>query len=420
VQKVAPAEASIPAPAASAGRLADLALVRIAIAARGIARGELVGDLASLANPHAPASRLRGAVDRAIEALSGAGLVRAGPAGLQATGAGTAAAAAFLGAADHLPRSWSQVRDVWLVAKALGWQRPPSRRAAGLETPAGLRTAVLAHAYGLQIKGTATPAQLRTALAEAALETAFGEGSTWLAGKLRLSARAGRLLAGQLLAKPRDFATDGQLIAALAAEGVGATAADPASLRRAVLRRLLATSARPARGKRPLRRPERAPAKAGPRPALQAGAPAPAPPAEGARPVPPPAPPPAPTTEAPGRPGPAAEAPPPAPPPPPAAAPPLDLPGFAMEVRRCAAGEAQGWSGDRKAYISHVWRTMRETRPEWGLSEHEFKYLLAEAHRSGQLALANADLKDESNIKDVQESAVVYRNAVFHFIRVDA
>ena len=46
--------------------------------------------------------------------------------------------------------------------------------------------------------------------------------------------------------------------------------------------------------------------------------------------------------------------------------------------------------------------------------------MLAEAHRSGQLALANADLKDKDNIKDVQDSAVVYRNAVFHFIRVDA
>jgi hypothetical protein len=66
-----------------------------------------------------------------------------------------------------------------------------------------------------------------------------------------------------------------------------------------------------------------------------------------------------------------------------------------------------------------VWRNVRDTRPEWGLSEIEFKHLLAEAHRSGQLALANADLKDESNIKDVQESAVVYRNAVFHFIRVE-
>ncbi len=416
MQRVAPAEASTPALAGSIGRLADLALVRIATAGRGIARSDLVADLASLANPHAPASRLRGAVDRAIEALSGAGLVTAAPAGLQATDAGFAAAAAFLGAPGDLPRSWIQVRDVWLIAKALGWQRPPSRRAAGLETPAGLRAAVLAHAYELQIKGMATPAQLRKALADAALESAFGEGSTWLAGKLRLSARAGRLLAAQLLGKPRDFATDGQLIAALAAEGVGATAADPASLRRAILRRLLGASARPTRGRRSPRRLQPARARVEPRPPLQEAAPASAPPAEAARPVPSPTQGTAPATRAPVTPAPAAAAPPPAP----AAAAPLDLPGFAMEVRRYAASEAQGWSGDRKAYISHVWRTVRLTRPEWGLSEHEFKYLLAEAHRSGQLALANADLKDESNIKDVQEFAVVYRNAVFHFIRVDA
>jgi hypothetical protein len=45
--------------------------------------------------------------------------------------------------------------------------------------------------------------------------------------------------------------------------------------------------------------------------------------------------------------------------------------------------------------------------------------MLAEAHRTGQIVLANADLKDKSNIKDVQDSAVSYRNAVFHFIRID-
>ena len=94
--------------------------------------------------------------------------------------------------------------------------------------------------------------------------------------------------------------------------------------------------------------------------------------------------------------------------------------GFAHEVRQHAEARAQGWPGNRKAYISHVWHRLRERRCEWGLSEIEFKCMLAEAHRSGQLALANADLKDESNIRDVQDSAVTYRNAVFHFIRVDA
>ena len=88
-------------------------------------------------------------------------------------------------------------------------------------------------------------------------------------------------------------------------------------------------------------------------------------------------------------------------------------------MRRHAGDKAQGWPGNRKAYISHVWHTVRERRPEWGLSEIEFKCMLTEAHRAGSLALANADLKDNSSIKDLQDSAVVYKNAVFHFIRVD-
>ena len=96
-----------------------------------------------------------------------------------------------------------------------------------------------------------------------------------------------------------------------------------------------------------------------------------------------------------------------------------DLAGFAQEVRRHATTRAEGWPGNRKAYISHVWHVMREKRPEWSLSEIEFKCMLIEAHRAGSLALANADLKDNTNIAQLQESAVVYKNAVFHFIRVD-
>jgi hypothetical protein len=387
--------ASNSAGAGGTDRFANLVLVRIASEARGIARSEIAADLASLANVRAPQSQWRAAVDQAIEPLASAGLVADAPAGLKASEAGATAAATFLGVPGDLPRSWQQVRDVWLVAKALGWQRAAARRLAGLETPGGLRAAVLAHAYGVQLKGAATPAQLRRALAEAALKGAFGDGTAGLAGKLRLSARAGRLLAAQLLMKPRDFGTDAQLVAALAAEGAGAAAADQAALRRAILRQFLGASEWPARARRTPRRASPPPAKEEP---------APFPPAADAPPVPTPA------------------LAPPTPPPVPAPLPaePPDLSGFALEVRRCAASEAQGWSGDRKAYISHVWRTVSATRPEWGLSETEFKHLLAEAHRSGQLALANADLKDQSNIKDVQESAVVYRNAVFHFIRVDA
>ena len=73
-----------------------------------------------------------------------------------------------------------------------------------------------------------------------------------------------------------------------------------------------------------------------------------------------------------------------------------DLTGFVQEVRRQAARHAQGWPGNRRAYISHVWRHVREQRPDWGVSEIEFKCMLAEAHRAGHVALANADLKDSS------------------------
>jgi len=95
------------------------------------------------------------------------------------------------------------------------------------------------------------------------------------------------------------------------------------------------------------------------------------------------------------------------------------LASFAREVRQLAEARAQGWPGNRRAYISQVWQLVRERRCEWGLSEIEFKCMLIEAHRAGSLALAHADMKDSSNVAELQDSAVVYKNAVFHFVRVD-
>jgi hypothetical protein len=292
-----------------------------------------------------------------------------------------------------------------------------------LTTLDGLRAAILVAAYGLQIKGVPTPARLRQALAAIALRKAFGgETAAAVAGKSGLPARASRLLAAQLMDKPRDPGTDRRLVSALAIQACTATGGDLAALRAAVLRRSFAIP-ESAPHARTDRKPGAAPVTAGQAPTPQqqpASAPVNGAPA--------------------GRPldlqdvarevrrlattlkerlkpqtddghASAARA---------STDRPLDLPGFALEVRRCAASEAQGWSGDRKAYISRVWRSLRERRPDWALSEIEFKGMLAEAHRCGQLALANADLKDESNIKDVRDSALIYKNAVFHFIRVDA
>ena len=109
------------------------------------------------------------------------------------------------------------------------------------------------------------------------------------------------------------------------------------------------------------------------------------------------------------------------PPPPPIASPQTrpSLEAFALDILSLAAPVAEGFAGNRKAYISRVWRAVQLARPHWGFSEMEFKAMLADAHRSSRLVLANADLKDERDLRDVHDSAVSYRNAVFHFVRVD-
>jgi hypothetical protein len=355
-------------------RLRAIVLVRIAVAGRSVTRACVADDLAPFVSHRLAAARWRSLLDQEIDALAAAGLIVANDTGVGAGPAGIARAAIFLGLKGSLPRTWDDVLGVRLLAKALGLERESGKRLTALATPDGLRAAIVQRTFGLKIKGSATPSRLRSGLAAVALARAFGnQFKAEHADKLGISARAGRLLAGQLARKPRDFGTDSRLVAALAAEQVGATQPSLAALRVAVLRRYLDGAEKPA--SLPRRPAEKASA---PRPRLVEPAPAPSPS---------------------GRPDPA---------------------GFAAEVRRHAGHKAHGWPGDRKAYISHVWHTVREARPEWGLSEIEFKCMLAEAHRAGSLALANADLKDNSSIKDLQDSAVVYKNAVFHFIRVDS
>jgi len=402
------------------GPLRDLVLARIACAARPIDKGEIAADLSFLAGTQMPASRWRETVEGAIEALAATGQVAPKPGGYAATAAGTGAAARFLGVSAGTALTWEKASSLWLVAKALDERRPTPKRLAALATVEGLRAAILVQAYGLKIKGAATPARLRQVLAAIALRKAFGgETAEAVAGKSGLPARASRLLAAQLIDKPRDPGTDRRLVSALAQQVCGARGADLAALRAGVLRRAFA----PPQPQHPVADLARRPGRKVSSPLVGEGQGGGEP--QASKVGSPPTPSPSPqgggesvfacregTRSAVNRAtaGPLAMH----------ADRPVDLPGFATEVRRLAVGEAQGWSGDRKAYISRVWRTVREKRPEWGLSEIEFKCMLAEAHRSGQLNLANADLKDESNIKDVQDSAVIYRNAVFHFIRVDA
>jgi hypothetical protein len=372
--------ATLAVPAAPAigaqARLRQLALVRIAGGDGHTTRSALAQDLGTMVPHRLAAAAWRALIDREIDALLALGALREGHGHLQVTHEGAEAARGFLGGRGALPRAWRELRDVRLVARALGLERLAGKDLKALARPDGLRVAIVQAAYKLKMKGLATPSRLRAALATLALERAFGNqlGAT-LSAKSALPAKAGRLLAAQLARNPRDFGTDRRLIAALAAEHVGVKPGDLEALRRAVLCRFFADAVGPAG--EVSRAAPRGSARLEPLP----------------RPVPPPL-----AGGVGARP---------------------DLPLFVLEVRRQAGRLAEGWIGNRKAYISHVWRALAQARADWGLSEIEFKCMLLEAHRAGQLALAHADLKDHKSIKDVQESAVVYKNTVFHFVRAD-
>ena len=78
-----------------------------------------------------------------------------------------------------------------------------------------------------------------------------------------------------------------------------------------------------------------------------------------------------------------------------------------------------GWSGSRKVYISQVWAGVQEKHAGWGLNEIEFKAMLTEAHRTGLVVLGTSDLRDKRDLDAVQASATVFKNTVWHFVRVD-
>lgn len=371
---------------AGASATGHLILVRAA-AEGGATRAEVAADLAPLFTHKISPAEWRRIAEREIGALGAAGLVTEERRRLRVTETGGQAAARFLGQKTLGRKSWPDLRDIALIAKSLGLEKETQARLKPLARVEGLRTLVVQKAFGLSVKKNAPPTKLRAQLAVVALERAFGNRIKAGIGKgSALSAKAGRLLAGQLSQNPRAFATDAKLIAELAAERAGARDATLAGLRTGLLRQLGAAAL------------EVGDAAA----AASASAPPPMPVRVGA----PDAAPPKPANDA----KPAAVDPPRLRP---------DLPEFARAVKKAAASRAEGWSGSRKAYISHVWEAIRATEQAWALSEIEFKCMLAEAHRAGALVLANADLKDKRNADDIERSSVPYKNTVWHFVRVE-
>jgi hypothetical protein len=226
---------------------------------------------------------------------------------------------------------------------------------------------------------------LRSELAVVALERAFGNKiKTGLGKGSGLPGKAGRILAGQLFKQPREVSTDGKLAVLLAAEIYGAPDPSLESLTLALLRRLATAPSTETAIK-----------------SLDKRLPRPSPTADNdATPMPPVNPVPSPQSQL-----------------RPAIRP--DMPEFASAVVSAARPVSEGWPGNRKAFISLVWNAIRNTRPEWELSEIAFKSMLAEAHRTGFVVLAGADLKDKCDLKELEDSKILYKNTVWHFVRVE-
>lgn len=361
--------------------LAAIFLTRIA-ASGGVTRSELLRDLSPFFAHKLSPGEWRAVADAETGRLVASGLATEARSRFKATETGRAASDAFLADGNVVGRSWSDQRDIGLVGKAIGIDISSAANRKALTRPEGVAALIIQKAFGLPCDKAHSPSRLRAELAVVALTRAFGNKlKTGLGTGTGLPAKAGRLLAGQLLSRPREIGSDGKLVAHIAAEQVGAAQIDIDALRLAVLRRLAAS-------------------------AIDTGAPQPP------RSEPPPA-------AAPSRSPRAASDIRPTPQPPPAALVRPNLAQFAQDVQACAKSRAEGWSGSRKAFISHTWQAIRTARPEWNLSEIEFKCMLAEAHRAGQLVLANADLKDKKNLKEFEDSAILYKNTVWHFIRVE-
>ena len=364
------------------GLLNRLVLSRIA-AAKGATRSELIRDLGGLVAHKLSPSELREQIITTLDGISEQNLATVSRGRYQLTDDGRQIVCDQFGC-KALPKDWNEIRDIRLVADALGLKGQSEQRIKTLARPDGLRAAVLQQAYNIPGRRVPSPSRLRNALAVVALERAFGNKiKSGLDSGKGLSAKAGRMLAGQLSRRPRDFGTDTRLIAALAAEACGSAQTDAASLRAAILKNAVSRLS----GSNPIPAATAAPA-------LSIVTDNNAPLSPDSQPEP--------TA---GRQRPAAASRP-------------DLPGFAKIVLAAARQHGDGWAGNRKAFISSVWKSIKEAHPEWGVAEIEFKAMLTEAHRTGHIMLASADLKSKSNVEELAASAVSYKNTVWHYIRV--
>ena len=357
--------------------IGDLVLLRIA--AGGANRAELQRDLAPLVAPKVPGTAFRKSAELAIGAHAGQGLISEAKGRLTVTDAGSRTAQSLVLVSKTSASGWDGVRDA-LIARAVGLPGDSTVAAKAMERADSLAAIVLQKHFGLPSAKLMSATDLRAELAVVALERAFGNKiKTGLGKGSGLPGKAGRLLAGQLFKIPREVGSDGKLILALAADVSGAIDTSLDALKLALLRRLTAAPVR----EPPIRADIAKARQPSPSPDNDAGPPGTAPAYARSQRVSP------------------------------------DMGEFAGAVLDAARPVSEGWPGNRKAFISRVWRAIRNARPDWELSEIAFKSMLAEAHRAGRLQLTSADLKDKCDLKELDASKILYKNTVWHFVRVE-
>ncbi len=95
-----------------------------------------------------------------------------------------------------------------------------------------------------------------------------------------------------------------------------------------------------------------------------------------------------------------------------------DIEAFAEQVQQAAQTSETGWFGERKVFISHIWRNMQKNAGYPKIDFPKFKRLLTDANKQELLTLSRADLVAAMDANDVAESETQHLNATFHFVNI--
>jgi hypothetical protein len=93
-------------------------------------------------------------------------------------------------------------------------------------------------------------------------------------------------------------------------------------------------------------------------------------------------------------------------------------PLFAEKVRAAVRLPGARHFGPNKVFIASAWELLRNDPEIRALGEQGFKQALVDAHRTGALILAGADLVAAMDPKDVAASETRHLNASYHFIEM--